>query len=310
MKSFKDVETQDAREAMEVSGHEFTAETVPAMYYNGRDNVSVPDKKIVVNAETGGYLGTVGTNYKVIQPVDFYDLAQNFIDQTGATITRTMTMKGGAVMGINFLMDTKEYLEGDPVDMNFLMMTAFNMQYSLLGRALSTRLFCMNQLPSSLKLFDIKHTTYMVERLGMALKMIGFFAKEQGKFDAKMKNLTKCRMTQREQLDWFSGLFPAVVKDSKRSETIAFNRNEKFLELLHSGKGMTVPGLRGTAYQALNALTEYANYHRPTRIAKNRVSDEVKFTSIVFGSGNALMQNGFDQLVEWSNTAIAQNLWR
>ena len=309
-KSFIDVATLDAKEAMEMSRHNFKARTAPALWEHQDGIFEIPDKKVVYNSATGAYLGTVGQGYKIIQPETFYDLAQRFIDETGAQITRTISMNYGAVIGINFLMDTKEYLTGDPVEMNFLMMTAFNGRYSLLGRALSTRLFCLNQLPSSTKLFDIKHTTYALNRVEIALKMIRFFSKEQGHFDAKMRNLTNYRMDEAAQLDWFNNLFPLPAPGSKRANTIAINRSKTFMDLLNTGKGTEVPGIKGTAYQALNALTEYVNHYRPTRVSKERDQEEVKFEAVIFGSGNNLMQRGFDTLVKKVNNLKAQDFWR
>lgn len=300
MKSFTDIEVKGARsgwaqEAMLQSRHDFTVTKVPLALPGG---TVVPDKMATINWQTGEYLGTVGRGYTVVQPLDFYQIAQEFIDQTGATITRTMTMKGGAVLGINFLVNTREYLPGDPVEMNFLMMTAFDMSYSVLGRALSRRLFCLNQLPSSTRLFDVKHTTHAFKRLDMAMKMIAYFSREASGFDDKMKALTKYPMTEVDQLKFFQGLHPAPLKDSKRAKSILQNNTVTYQRLLHSGAGVDVPGVKGTAYHALNALTEFVNHFRGTRIKNGRAEDEVKFESTVFGSGNRLMQTGFNRLID------------
>jgi len=295
MKSFIDMNVKSASEAMEVSEHDFAVTKVPLCLPSGQP---VPDKMATIKRATGEYLGTVGSGYTVIQPLDFYGVAQEFIDQTGATITRTMTMKGGAVMGINFLVNTQEYLPGDPIEMNFLMMTAFDMSYSVLGRAISKRLFCLNQLPSSTRLFDVKHTTFAYKRLDMAMKMLAYFSREQKWFNEKMRALTKYPMSELNQVAFFKQLHPMPAKTSKRANSILENNTMTFIRLLHSGAGVEVPGLRGTAYHTLNALTEYVNHFRATRVKGDRVEDEVKFEATVFGSGNRLMQNGLNKLID------------
>ena len=300
MKGFTDMKTKNAWEAMEAGGHNFSVAKVPVCLPSGQE---VPDKMATINREDGQYLGTVGKGYTVVQPSDFYQIAQEFIEQTGATITRTMTMRGRAVMGINFLVNTQEYLPGDPVEMNFVMMTAFDMSYSVLGRALSKRLFCLNQLPSSVRLFDVKHTTHAFKRLDMAMKMISYFSQEASNFDEKMKALTHYPMKERDQLDFFKRLFPAPLKSSKRAKSILQNNTVTFQRLLHSGAGVDVPGVKGTAYHTLNALTEFVNHFRATRVKNGRDEGEVKFESTVFGSGNRLMQNGFNRLIDLTKSS-------
>jgi len=294
---FIEVGTKNIGDAMYAADHNFEVETVPLVLPDG---TKVPDKVATVRADNGAYLGTVGHGYQVVQPVSFYELAEEFISQTGATIDKALTMKGGAVMGLSMTVNTREYLPGDPIDLNFLMMTSFNSQFSILGRALSVRAFCLNQLPNSNALFDIKHTTFAEKRLDMAMRMIAFFGQEQKSFDGKMKMLTKYSMTDRDMVTWFRNLFPKPNPKAQttRATSILENKTAAYVKLLNEGRGVDVPGLKGTAYHALNALTEYVNHERPTRVKDGRDPAEVKFESTVFGSGNQLMQKGFKSIIE------------
>ena len=305
--AFTEVKTRDIGEAIYNGKHNFEVKTVPLMMPSGD---LVPDKKATVVKGTNQYLGTVGKDYRLIQPMEFYELAQRFMEETGAVIDKTITLKDGACIGLSMKVDTQEYLDGDPVELNFLMMTSFNMQYSLIGKAISQRLFCMNQLPNSNSLFDIKHTTYASQRVGIALRMVGFYGKEQADFNIKMRALVKYPMSERTMVNWFTSLLPVPTKGSKRGNSIYENTRAKFVELLQSGQGVDIPGLRGSAYHALNALTEFVNHHRPTRVKAERDAGEVKWESTLFGSGNQLMQKGFSKIVDMalhepSNTYVA-----
>lgn len=293
---FTDISYTSIGEAMETAGHNYEVGKVPLILPDGQ---RVPDKMATVRTDTNEYLGTVGADYKVVQPIQFYELADEFLKQTpGATIDRAVTIKCGAVMGLSFHIDTSEFVPGDPIRMEFLMMTSFNMQFSILGRALSKRLFCLNQLPSSNALFEIKHTTFAERRLGVAMKMLSYFGNEHLAFKDRMKSLVKYQMTERAMVEWFRGLFPKPKADSKRANSILENNTESFVRLLSEGKGTDIPGVRGTGYHALNALTEYVNHHRSTRVKAGRDPQEVRWEATVFGSGNALMQRGFNGLIE------------
>lgn len=293
--AFIDVKTNDVWEAQELGGHRFGVETMPLYLPNGK---VVPDKVATVTND-GRYLGTVGRGYTVIQPARFYEMCQAFALQTGATVDKVITLRNGAVMGVSFDLGSCEFVSGDEVKMHFIVLTSFDGSISILGRAISNRLFCMNQLPSSTKLFDIKHTRWAEQRLDVAQKMVGYFGQEQAGFKEKMKALAGYYLPEPEAVGWFRSLFPQPRKDSKRSNSYLDNNTESFLHLLSHGKGTEISGVRGTAYGALNALTEWCNHHRATRITGDRDPEEVRWESVnLNGSNDRLMQAGFTSLVE------------
>ena len=156
---FINMDTTDVGEAIYEADHNFVVDMVPLTMPDGH---VIYDKKAVIRTDTGRYLGTVGKGVHHIQPVKFYGMAHQLIMATGGRITKTITMGGGAVIGISFQLATREYISGDVVNLNFLMLTSFDSSYAILGRTLSERLVCLNQLPSSKKLFNIKNTQYQI----------------------------------------------------------------------------------------------------------------------------------------------------
>jgi phage/plasmid-like protein (TIGR03299 family) len=262
------------------------------------DGSVVPDKSAMIRSDTGKYIGTVGTGYKPVQPRAFYELAQGFMDETGATVDKTLSIADGSIMGISFVVDTTEYLPGDPIQMNFLMMTSFNMRYSVLGRALSNRLICLNQLPSSKKLFDLKHTRYVDDRLKVAMNMIKYYNAEQLEFKDKMRLLAGYSMRDEVAVNWFRNLLPTPNAKSKRSVNITENQVTTFSQLLAYGKGTDLSGVRGTAYGVLNALTEFVNHERTTRVKEGKDAETVKWESTIFGSGAGLMDRGMGIIID------------
>ena len=292
---FETINTRDTREAMDSAGHDFTVEMVPITMPCGQ---VIYDKVATRRSDTGQYLGTVGRGYNPIQPVDFYNMAQELVDNTGGVINKTISMYGGAVIGISFELAIREYVAGDQVALNFLMMTSFNSRYAIMGRALSRRFFCENQLASSQRLFNIKNTINNTPRLEVATKMLSYYGREMDDFDNNMRMLTKYRMNDDQAVDWFRKLLPAPAKGSKRSNSYHDNVTEDFTDLLVKGKGTNHPGVRGTGYGALNALTEHCNHNRSTRVSPGRTEEEVRFESVTFGTADAMMQSGFASLVK------------
>jgi hypothetical protein len=132
--------------------------------------------------------------------------------------------------------------------------------------------------------------------------MLAYYNKEIDAFNLNMKALVNFHMNEGMMLDWFRSLFPVPRSDSKRSNSILENNTATFLNLLESGKGTDIPSLRGSGWHCLNALTEYVNHNRSTRIKGDRDKSEVKFESVVFGDGNNLMQVGMKKLLVLAKT--------
>jgi hypothetical protein len=67
----------------------------------------------------------------------------------------------------------------------------------------------------------------------------------------------------------------------------------KILELVETGKGTGIPGVRGTAYGFLNAVTEYVDHHRVVRAGDRDVA-EARFDVSLIGAGAQMKREAFD----------------
>jgi phage/plasmid-like protein (TIGR03299 family) len=295
----KQIKTSNVYEAMEAGDHNYTVEMQPI---NLPDGTTIYDKKAVVRTDNGAYLGTVGKDYQPVQPVRIYEMVNAMLDSTGGEITAVINMHKGSVFGVMMHLNTSEFLPGDVVDLNFLLLAAHNGMYGILGRALSNRLICLNQVPSSTKLFNLKHTRFVEGRLDVATKMLSYYDKEINTFNSNMRQLVDFRMNADATNHFVNALYPVPAKkESKRSESIRTNQISSLIDLLYNGKGVNdIAGIKGTGWHAFNALTEFVNHERTTRVKEGRDEAEVRFEAINFGSGNDLMQRGLNLLLDMS----------
>ena len=294
----KEIKTKSVHEAMELGDHNYTVDMQPLTLPDG---TIAWDKKAVIRNDTGAYLGTVGKDYRPVQPVRIYEMVNTMLNATGGEITGVLNLHRGSVFGVVLHLNTAEYLPGDAVELNFLLLAAHNGRYGILGRALSRRLFCENQVPSSTKLFNLKHTRFVDGRLDVATKMLSYYDKEINSFNSNMKQLVDFRMDSDATNHFVNAMYPVPTKtESKRSESIRTNQIATLIDLLYTGRGVETPGLKGTGWHTFNALTEFVNYGRTTRVKDGRDEAEVRFETINFGSGNALMQRGLGILLDMS----------
>lgn len=291
MTFFQKLETQNVNEAMEAGNHNF--EAIKEDIFTA-DGFRIPDHVAVLNQTTGDYLGTVGRGYEPVQPFTFYELADELIESTDAVIDGVLNLRGGSTMGLSFHLADREYIVGDPIALNFMMLNGFDGWQGLSGFAPTNRAACTNVCNASNKVYNLKHTKNVLNRVTVVKNMLKYYQNEIANFDEKMNYLVGHRMNQDDAVKWFRSLFPKP--NSRRSETLLENKVAVFIDCLLHGRGSNIPGVRGTSYGAFQALTEYINHHRSTRVTAGRDEDEVRFEGIHFGAGNTLTQRGLTSL--------------
>lgn len=288
---FTKVDTDNVDLAMDVGNHNFEVEK---QAIHTERNILIPDHVAIVRKDTNQYLGTVGSAWEPVQPKEIYELAEELIKYSGGSINGVFNMLGGSIIGISFTLATKEYVKGDPTDLNFLMINGFNGTHGIAGHATIDRASCLNQANTSNRVYSLKHTRYVANRLQVVKNMLKYYNREIKLFDEKMIRLVNTRMNDAEAIEWFESLFPKPK--SPKGESRLENKVGIFLDCLKNGRGTEISGVRGTSYGAFQALTEYINHYQTTRIYNNREKEEVKFQSIHFGGGNTLTQKALNTL--------------
>jgi hypothetical protein len=122
MSHYISIDTQNTNEALLLC-HNFNVESQDIK--TERD-IWIPDKKAIVRRDTNQYLGTVGKGWEPVQPIVLYNMAEELIQATDGRINGLINMLDGAVIGISFKLAEREFVEDDKIDLNFLMLTAFN----------------------------------------------------------------------------------------------------------------------------------------------------------------------------------------
>jgi hypothetical protein len=313
---FESIDTRDPEEARKVK-HDFIVESQRISTEIG---LPIPDKKAIVKIEdtsqpinndlfdpmpnmtpsysdTYTYLGTVGIGWEPVQPSVLYDMAGELLESTGGSINGILNMHEGAVIGISFKLAEREYVTNDKMDLNFLMLTAFNGMYGLSGNAIAYRYATDSMANTSNKVFNLKHTKFVANRIAVVKDMLKYYNQEINSFDVLMNRLVTKPMSNTVAIDWFRSLFPKP--QTSRSEVLLENSVEKFVQILGRQYEENVPGVKGTSYGAWCALTEYVNHQRTVRVHNDRDEDEVRFQSINFGTGNRVIQKGISKLSEF-----------
>ena len=87
----------------------------------------------------------------------------------------------------------------------------------------------------------------------------------------------------------------AAEEDVEVSATVQKKR-DTMVSLFTTGKGIT-SGIRGTAWAAANAVTEYVDHHIPVK-AKKAVKNDKRTYNAIFGNGAKIKQQGLETILK------------
>lgn len=227
---------------------------------------AIPDKKAIYaynpTTEQASYISTVGNNYGLVQPYDSIKDMQSYLDSNDLKLTYGGKLDGGKKMFLlSDVWNTEtEIVKGDVVKLSILRSGSFDGTSKDRYDGIIQRLVCTNGMKIDEIAFSLsfKHTARIHEKIESArdhiLNAIAAFKKQT----EKMKHLASKKVTN-EQIKTF--VRNVIVTNEEPINTRTENTINSIIELAHDGAGMElVPAVRGTAWAAFNAVTEYTTH--------------------------------------------------
>lgn len=261
------------------------------------DVLTVPDKFVLlrdnpINNEVEA-MSVVGNSYKVFQNEEAFTFAQDIVDigarwDTAGSLDKGRRVFGSLIIDRDFTLDPDG--ANDKVVTYLLVATSHNGSLALTYVITPVRVVCQNTLNIALgnhsAAYSIKHTKKADTRLIEARKALNVTFDFMDDFEAEAKELFEREVTKQK----FDTIVKAVFGDrptpditvqddgsNKVSNQAAITRWENKRDLLHDIYGGTgdvmnnTENIRGTAWGAWNAFTEYADWYRQTRGDSNNL---------------------------------------
>jgi phage/plasmid-like protein (TIGR03299 family) len=145
---------------------------------------------------------------------------------------------------------------------------------------------------------SIRHRGELETKIQEAQRVLGLADKFYDDLQPKIDLLANYFPTQDQLQQFFSTLYPDPVDGiSTRAQNV---RTELF-RLFEDGIGQDIPGIRGTAWAALHAVTEYVDHRRTTRGQTELDRASKRLQSLWFGSGARLKQQAWDLALAMAN---------
>lgn len=192
----------------------------------------------------------------------------------------------------------------DDVSQSYLLVAtghAGNMSY--MAKLTSVRVVCQNTLTQALShagsVFKVKHTKTADSRLKDAKSAMQGVIADSKVLGEKLNALATRRMTKDSMLAVINRLFPENKETENQGRRTAIVT--KVLELFESNDSDAIPQIRGTAYNMLNAVTEYTDHYRTARITEGKQGmtvQQARAQAAVFGTGDRLKQDALVAVLE------------
>jgi phage/plasmid-like protein (TIGR03299 family) len=286
-------------EAMSLAGLDWSVRKEKIFLAGGR---LVEDNFAIVREDTGNALGIVGKCYEVYQNEEMFGFMDRFCQMAGTDIETCGSLRDGRTVWGLSRSSQAEYVKGDPIEKYFLVKTSHDGSSTLDVIFTDVRVVCANTLSAALanrrNRMAVPHTANMranVEAVGMVLNE---YAKQQEALARAMGLLAKTRLNKQVMREMAVALTARGAKYGQNPEAERDSREAgQILRLAETGMGTDIPGVRGTAYGWLNAVTEYVDHYRLVR-SGGPDKREARFEASMNGSGARLKQAAFQMCLQ------------
>jgi phage/plasmid-like protein (TIGR03299 family) len=276
-----------AEEAIAAAGLDYEVTLTPVATVDGLD---VPKTRAVVRYDTQAVLGVVSDRYVPVQNRQAFGFLDAVVAEGGLRYhTAGALGQGERVWLLARLPDQIRVRGGDDlVDKYLLLSNAHDGSAALRVFFTPVRVVCANTLSLAHRQaagegVSILHKGDLRAKIGHAQQVLGLAQRFFDDAAAVIDRLAGYSPTSDQLAAYFRDLYPDP--DGGKDNARAVKARAELQRLFEEGVGHDRPGVRGTAWAAYNAVTEYVDHHRPARGPGDPDRSSRRLDSIWFGSG-------------------------
>jgi len=250
-----------ALEAIQAAHLDWTVESSPIYSHGGE----VPGYQAIYRADTGKIFGIVTDHYEIVQNGDSWTFMDTILGPGKAHYHTAGALRDGSVVWILAKLDgTVEIVKDDPVEKYLLLVTSHDGSLALQIHTTPIRVVCGNTMTAALargrQYVAIKHTTNVHRRIEEAQKALAQGETYFGDMILEAKLFSHQPMSERDMAAFTQALLHINPNATKKLHVHTEAAERDINELFIMGRGQDNPLVRGTAWAAYNAVTEYIDY--------------------------------------------------
>jgi phage/plasmid-like protein (TIGR03299 family) len=254
-------------------------------------------------SDTDQFLGPVGENYHIIQNDELFRLPERLVKEgTPVEYAQAGTLKGGLGAFVQYnlpKLDIDVKKKGDIVRMSVMIRTMHNGSGSLFYRLQAERLVCLNGMTAgeTRSLAYVRHTEGASERLTEVKGLIANIATDAQNYAQLSNALAATQLTVPQIGEVIERVYHKSDTSNIHTSAVKQNQARDILVLFDANDANTFKGERGTAWNLLNAFTNYADHRMNYRTSgEHETEDDAARRGKLFGVGEALKQRALVEI--------------
>jgi phage/plasmid-like protein (TIGR03299 family) len=248
-------------------------------------------------------LGVVGERYRILQNEELFDFGDALLDGGGRWETAG-SIKGGRQVFGSLALERETVLDpsgvSDKVNTYLLVNTSHDGSIAIQASVTPVRVVCANTLNLALgsgigrnrsvkQSYKIRHTQTAQGKIQAAREALGLANVYMDEFDKLAHDMIQREITQDRFMDILYTAYPRP-EDDKKGAVAKWNTKIETIEEIYQSE--TTNMISGTAWGALNAMTERIDWFRSARKGNNE--------SVLAGA------SGFDPMVNTEKNRLLQ----
>jgi phage/plasmid-like protein (TIGR03299 family) len=268
-------------EALAAAGLDWTVSKVPLYARFGSKYMKSPDRYAIQRSSDGAILGTVGKDYSEFQNTEAFGFLDTLLQSGEAHIDTAGSLFGGKRIWIAARLDDFTVLGQDVYEQWMLITNSHDGSRALQASITPIRVVCANTeamaLSHAQQTFRIRHRGDLSGKVQEAKETLQVAHKYTEEFVSFSEDLAKIQVS----VDTFEAIMKANFPEQKRQ----LATNLQNVKIIRAESPRIPDDLRGTAYGALSALTEWTSWGKEYR------TEEARMKSLLLGWSRDVVTN-------------------
>lgn len=283
-----------AAEAITAAGLDWRVSKEPLYLLGGKP---VPGAFATVRENNKAPLGVVGRIYRPLQNKEAFSFFDAVVDAKEAIYHTAGALGNGSRVWILAKLPGCVRVVGEDVAEKFLLLTNTHDGSAPVEIMFTPiRVVCQNTLNIGMmhgeRKQKLRHTSGLGLRVRDVREGLGIMQRQFAAFEEAAQALTKVQLDGQAWRGYCRAAGLIAADESAKLTARARAVLDEATRLFESGKGNNLPGVRGTAWAAFNAVTEYVDHVRMPRDRQNEL--EARAKSLLFGGGAELKRQAWE----------------
>jgi phage/plasmid-like protein (TIGR03299 family) len=284
------------------AGMDFTIKPSHVFYRTADGLDIVDDRKVLFREDTGAALGIVSDRYQVVQPGDVLEFYRDLTEAAGFQLETAGVLFGGKRFWAQARIGKDASILGrDQISPFLLLATSCDASLSTVAQFTSVRVVCNNTLQMSVgakgQRADVRVPHSRKFNAEAVKAELGIAASTWESFLMRAELLAGVSLTRNEAIQALADALKIETEvEGENIDVSEAGRTIKDILRLYDGaaKGAELVTAKGTAWGLVNAVTEWADHHRPTQTVDARLN------RAWFGDGAALKSRIVEEVMQYA----------